>query len=676
MRQSVVFAVHDLTKDPPFTRINLISCRNVLIYFEPEVQHRVIATFHFALKMSGVMFLGPSETTGELSREFEVIDQHWRIYRKLRDIRLPEMNRMVLSAPTATMVPSQRSFGGRREFNDEPMLVAAAVEEILSKYIPPCLMVNEFYDIVHSFGDARRMLVQPAGRPTINLLKMVENDLKTALSAGLHHADRKETAVSYSGVNVRTLDGEKTFKVIVEPFKKSARKLFMITFEEQEKKPQVVDTGEVSNFELDAQANTRISELERDLDYTRESLQATVEELETSNEELQSTNEELVASNEELQSTNEELHSVNEELHTVNAEHQRKIDELTLTNNDLQNFMSSTMIGTVFLDSQLRIRRFTPSITSIFHILERDIGRPIQHIVYSLNNPELLDDINIVLETGEKVQREVNGADGRLFTQRIQAYRNSSGGIEGVILTFDEISDAKEFEQNLNLKEKEFQDFAYAVSHDLQSPLRHLVGSTHQLIQLIGDDLSTEVKTEIDLIQRSSLLMKEMMLALLSYSRIESRGNPFTTISCDEILSLVLEHHAEEIEQKKAVITHNQLPNIEGDRSQIFLLFSHLLSNALKFNDQAVPEVHITAKREGPYWLFCVDDNGIGIENRHLDRIFVMFQRLGVKPEAEGMGQGLALCRRILDRHKGWIWCESTVGKGSSFFFRIPAVQS
>lgn len=450
LRKIVVFAPHDITKDPPFTKIDFLSCRNVLIYFDPEVQKRVIANFHFALRVHGHMFLGSSESVGDYSREFEALDSHWRVFSKIRDVRLPNsVGSLPVSSPISTLVRNRQASvvsipGGGEN------IVGSVFEELLEKYVPPSFLVDSHYDLIHSFGAARTVLVQPKGRPTLEVLKMIEGELKTALTSALHRAKRDNTAVAYKDVNCTVSGLKTTIELIVEPFEKRSQKFFLVTLlpvAASERQTGVV----AERFDFDDQTAKRSQEIERELLYTKESLQSTVEELETSNEELQSTNEELVAANEELQSTNEELHSVNEELYTVNAEHQRKIDELTQLTADMDNLFRSAEVGTIFLDSDLRIRKFTPAASSAFHILEQDIGRPIAHIASNLDNPDFLDHVEATLETGESSEREVHSRDGHCYLKTIRAYRLADGTIDGVVVTFVDVSLLKQAQRQLEL---------------------------------------------------------------------------------------------------------------------------------------------------------------------------------------------------------------------------------
>lgn len=439
LRQMVIFAPHDITKDPPFTRIDLISCRNVLIYLEPVTQRRVISLFHFGMRVGGVMMLGPSESVGDLQREFESVDQHWRIFRKLRDVRLPDASTITHSPTLTSIVRTRKEFPGVAQlatYPDETDVMA----DLIERYAPPSFLVNDHFELVHSFGDASRLLVQPRGRPTLEILKLVSGNLRIAMSAALHRSAREQEKVVLDGIRVPLDDAEHFYRVSVEPYVKRKEALYLVSLEEMQTHASAPEDA-IEVFRADDQASQRIVDLEKELDFTKQSLQTTVEELESSNEEMQSTNEELVASNEELQSTNEELHSVNEELHTVNAEHQRKIAELTQLTADMDNLLRSTDIGTIFLDSELRIRKFTPAIKNAFNIMEQDTGRPIDQFAYNLDNPELLDDAREVAATGKPIEREVQTHDGtRTYLKRILPYRKANGEAEGVVITFTDVA--------------------------------------------------------------------------------------------------------------------------------------------------------------------------------------------------------------------------------------------
>ena len=467
--------------------------------------------------------------------------------------------------------------------------------------------------------------------------------------------------VVYKGVRVRIGDQQESlYQVSAEPYKRGDQSLYLLALEEMER---VVAQDEiVEEFQSNDHSGERIGQLERELNYTRETLQATVEELESSNEELQATNEELIASNEELQSTNEELHSVNEELYTVNTEHKQKIEELTELTSDMDNLLKSTEIGTIFLDRDFNIRMFTPSIAAGFDVLDQDIGRPINHIAYKLDSPQLLADAAEVLHSRTPKEVEVQGRDKKIYLQRIQPYRVEDR-IEGVVLTLTDITQLREAEQarltmqTLAEVSQELPDFAYAVSHDLQAPLRHISQHSEILDNAVTQGNQDKIVKSSRVIRQSSDKLREMIDGLLAYSRINTQGKPMApTPLASPIKEAVLELKTT-IEANQASVEFDQnLPEVLGDPTQLKLLFFHLIENSINFRSEADPIIKISARRtDSEHIEIEVVDNGVGVAERDCDDVFTIFKRLGIKDDVPGAGVGLAICRRIVLRHQGRI---------------------
>ncbi len=452
VRKMVIFAPHNLTKDPPFTKLDLITCRNVLIYLNPPTQRKILTLFHFGLRTGGVLFLGPSESVADLEEEFDIVERHWKIFRKRRDIRL-HPNTGLATMPlseTAILLRSPLVQQGK----GDPHL-AEVYESLLTRYVPSSLLLNEHHELVHSFGNARTYLRIPEGKATTDVLKMLDNPVRIAVSSALHQATKANKPVLYAGVRTKIGEDERLMKVSVVPLpnKRTQGNFYQVCLEVEETAPAA---EAVQAFDVQGESAERISSLERELMHTKEHLQSTIEELETSNEELQSTNEELVASNEELQSTNEELHSVNEELYTVNAEHQRKIEELIQLTSDMDNLLASTDIGTIFLDLDLNIRKFTPALGRLFNLLPHDVGRPLKHISNNLNlgNAALAEMIERMHCEGKVQEREVEGPQRRSFLVRVLPYHAQNGESAGTVLTFVDITAVKAAKQELSVSQR------------------------------------------------------------------------------------------------------------------------------------------------------------------------------------------------------------------------------
>jgi two-component system, chemotaxis family, CheB/CheR fusion protein len=452
LRQLVVFAPHNVMKDAPFTRMHLISCRNLLIYLRPEVQRSVLSLFHFGLASSGVLFLGASETMGTLAQEFTTLNERWKVFRKRRDIRLIEP--LQLTASHAAAAPRPTILDAGRSRRVDPQLLAS-YDRLLDRFMPPSFLVDKDAALLDSFSGAERLLRPKSRRPTGNLLDMLDGDLRTVIAGALGRVARERAPIVCRNVSVEENGGLSDYTVRLElvqqPRADQCHVLVTLEKSADTEAPALsrANDGEVSVAQA---SRERMQSLEGELSYAREVLQSTIEELETSNEELQATNEELVASNEELQSTNEELHSVNEELYTVNAEYQSKIEELQQLNADIRHLLEGTEVGTVFLDGDLRIRRYTERIGRVFRIQDRDLGREIRDFSYTLQRPTLIEEIERALNYGEVTEDEVRDEQGRPHFLRILPYRTGArdqmaDGTQtaarppsGVVLTITDIS--------------------------------------------------------------------------------------------------------------------------------------------------------------------------------------------------------------------------------------------
>lgn len=445
LRRSIVFAPHNVTRDAPFTQMDLVSCRNLLIYLLPAAQKKALSLFHFALRSGGHLFLGPSESTGDVSDEFEVIDKRWRLFRKRRDIRLPLDARATFNIAESLRASDIRV--AQRPLGAEKSLLAT-YDRLLDRKMPPSVLVSEAFEIQHVFGGAEKYLTLRGGRPTTQLPEIIRSDLKPSVVGALQHSVRKQDIVRYTGV--RTSDGEtdECVDITVEPItdNKAGVSSLLIGFRSSTQDFEgsieeiAADSGELSR--------DRVATLESELRFAQENLQATIEEMETANEELQATNEELVASNEELHSTNEELHSVNEELYSVNAEHQHRVEELAVANDDMENLLATTRVGVIFLDRDLCIRRYTPEIARLLHLAPQDIGRSIEGFTHYLQYENLIEILYEVIEKQRERELEVTDRFGNAFLLRSLPYRSGTE-IDGVVLTLIDVRRLKETQTDL-----------------------------------------------------------------------------------------------------------------------------------------------------------------------------------------------------------------------------------
>ncbi len=449
VREMVVFAQHNLIKDPPFTKIELVSCRNLLIYLQPVLQRKAMELMNFSLNPQGILLLGSSETTGDLADLFDTLHQKYKIYAS-KGKRYPAGKSLEFSnVPEVRQIQNRNRFLGAlpaRGYHEERLL-DRLLQALASDYVPLAVVVNEQMEVLHILGEPEGYFRLPSGKMLNDITKIAVQDLAIPLATGLQRVFKVDEELKYAGIRVKWHDESRFVQIRIRrlPGKKGQEALAVV-FIEPVAAPGLELGGGTPIYDVGQEAEQRIHDLEQELQFSRENLQATIEELETSNEELQATNEELLASNEELQSTNEELQSVNEELqsvneelHTVNAENQSKIIELIELNNDLDNLMSNTRIATLFLDENLTIRRFTSEIKRVFKILDTDIGRPVNHFIHNLVDIDPFELIQTVAKTTNGQEREVRTQEGAWFLMRVLPYHVGTEAVSGVVLTFTDI---------------------------------------------------------------------------------------------------------------------------------------------------------------------------------------------------------------------------------------------
>lgn len=450
IREMVVFAPHNLLKDPPFTNIDFISCRNMLIYLQPVLQKKSLDLFSFSLNQEGILLLGSSETIGDATDVYDSIHQKWRFYRAKGKRRLTETHEIHLfSGNSGQLLPQRTARGSGLRISDEERLLTRLLNGLSGTYIPLALVINEHMELLHVLGESDGFLQMPSGRVQNDITRLIIRDLTIPIATGLQKVFKTNEEIAYKNIHVKGRTDTKLINLRIRPLpgKKGYEPLAVILIEPIEVKPSESGTGEI--YDLDREAEQRIHDLEAELQFTRENLQATVEELETSNEELQATNEELLASNEELQSTNEELQSVNEELYTVNAEFQTKFSELSQLNNDLDNLIASTEIATLFLDEELRVRRYTPALTNLYRILDSDIGRSLSDLSHQLVDVDLLALAKQVQIQRSSVYREVFTHDKRWYLLDAHPYSLGRELTRSVVINLVEVSQLKHVQEEL-----------------------------------------------------------------------------------------------------------------------------------------------------------------------------------------------------------------------------------
>jgi len=459
IRSMIVFAKQNIVNDPPFSKLDLVSCRNFLIYVNPDTQQKIFALFNISLNDNGHLFLGSSESLGNMSETFKTIDTKSKIFQKLLSYK-PSIQAALRKSTEFKNYPEilhanfpLKSSKGKNHF------IENLFDQIMVDYLPPSVVVDENYDILHTINDVNSYLSIPSGQITINLLKMLSKENSVFVSSLIRRASNSNDELVIENIESKIIGKQLCIscKKIVDKLNSSF--YYLISFNEKDLSIPAKRPAKSSKLNVEMHYNERIDELEKELQLKSESLQATVEELETSNEELQSSNEELIASNEELQSTNEELQSVNEELYTVNSEHIRKIEELTELTSDVENLLKNTKIGTLYLDQQLIIRKVNDVASQLTNIISTDVGRPLQHL--SLNNfdVDLLTEIESVYSQLQSFEKEIQDKKGLWYLMSIIPYRTVDNAVEGIIVTFVNITKLKHEEELKLAIEKRYRSY-------------------------------------------------------------------------------------------------------------------------------------------------------------------------------------------------------------------------
>jgi two-component system CheB/CheR fusion protein len=486
IRELLVLSEQDLIRDPPFSKLDLISCRNLLIYMGAELQKKLIPLFHYALNPGGALFMGTSETVGEFLDLFAPLDHKWKLYERKGEAQgahRPALGRFI--PPLTADGAAPRQVKGERSEVRKIHLRELAEQALIHEYTPASVVVNERGDILYIHGRTGKYLEPAPGDAGMNITRMAREGLRRELVTALRKAAAGRETTRYPSLQVKNNGDFINVHLTVRPLaagpfdpatgsgqvgdkgrpEATAAGLFLVSFEDapaaKVRSGKAGGTG-VGAGDHPADSDARVAALEQELRTKEEYLQSTIEEMETSNEELKSANEELQSVNEELQSTNEELEtskeelqSVNEELGTVNSELQQNVTELSRTNNDMNNLLAGTGVGTVFVDHQMRIRRFTPTATQLINLIQTDMGRPVGHIVSNLVGYEsLLMDTQTVLDTLIPKELEVQTKAGDWYLLRIRPYRTLENVIEGAVLTFFDVTEMKKAREALREVDK------------------------------------------------------------------------------------------------------------------------------------------------------------------------------------------------------------------------------
>jgi two-component system CheB/CheR fusion protein len=693
LRDLCIFTQHDVIEDPPFSRMDLVSCRNLLIYLEPTLQKRLVELFHYALRPGGYLLLGKAETIDAREQElFETVEKTDRLFRRREVDR-----RLAILPPGRRPLPLEQAPTTRRRDPEVRSAADRSRKIVLEEYAPPSVVVDARGEIRYLWGSRLSIFLPPrAGAPVTNLMHLAHRELRVELSAALHNAARQSKSVTYKGVLLEVEGVQHRLNIVVRPLPPTAQdadELFLVVFEELQAAPLAHGTP------LDAPTAERHQQLQHDLETTQERLQVTIDELEnaneslrTTNEQLQSMNEEMHSSNEELQTSQEELQSVNEELNTLNVELSRKVDELELLYGDLQNLFQSTQIATIFLDPQGRIARFTPAATTIFHLTNADTGRPLSDFAARFDAEDVPQEVERVRETLVPVERIVGLADAtRWFLMRMHPYRTPSNVIAGVVVSFIDITKLKEAEaalrqaveereraeQALRDADRRKDEFLAVLSHELRNPLAPIRSSLHVLEHAPPDAPAASQAHRI--IARQVGHLARLVDDLLDVTRVSSGKLQIERRPLDlrDLAQRTAEDHRR-LFSARGVSLDVALPAgpvwIEGDATRLAQVIGNLLQNSAKFTSRG-DSARLSLEADEGSAVLRVRDTGIGIDPAVLPRLFQPFAQADttLNRRLGGLGLGLALVKGLVERHGGTIavWSGGK-GAGTELTVRLP----
>lgn len=693
VRELCVFSHQNLLKDPPFSRLDLISCQNVLIYLETHPQARILQAFHFALKPNGFLFLGKSESLGSASELFTPLDKKIKIYSR-RATESPQLDFTVHT--TGKALPTERQVIQQKVEGDFEKDIGKL---ILSRYVPPCILVNQSLTIVQFFGVMAPYLEPVTGKASLNVLKMIREDLVVHLGSLLQKARKTENVVRKEGIRIHINNTAKDIAIEIVPRKQPAGDtLFLVVFKAHLSPVQPLRGNGKKLGGRTGSRERAIVKLEEQLDESRALIRASNEEYETTYEELQSYNEEILSSNEELQSVNEELETSKEEL-------QSAIEELTTTNEELrkrniaykqsqhyaQAIVETVQSPLLVLTANLQVRMANKAFYQTFRLTRENTE---DHFIYELGGnaweiPPLRENLNELLKTNSNFRdfelKHFFPALGELVLD-VNAYRllkSDDSNETLILLAFNNLSDLLKANKDLRKANEQLAEFAFVASHDLQEPLRKIQAFSSNLLRPEAN-LNDYAKNYSQKINASSSRMAKLVKDLLSFSVLSLGDKKLFIVDLNETLKHVIEDLEAVIESKQAVINTSHLPSIHGVPVQMSQLFHNLISNALKFSKEN-PIIDVTAEdvaeesiskyeldKARRYVAIVVSDNGIGFDEKYVSKIFVLFQRLHTIKGIDGSGVGLAICRKIVEDHRGVILANGKENEGATFTVILP----
>jgi two-component system CheB/CheR fusion protein len=680
LRSTVVFTAHDVLADPPFARLDFVSCRNLLIYLLPEAQAKVISVVHFALREGGLLLVGDAETVGVADGRFVAISKPQRIYRRVGGAR-----------PGDFRLSSNAGDGSR--LRARPGTVSASSRQIelaelcrrmvLEAYGPAAVLINRKLECLYYHGPVDRYLKVVSGRPVNDVIAMAREGVRAKLRSAVQRALHENTRVVISGGFAKGEAGGPPFSIVVTPAPREREELLLVCFVD-ELGARVVGGGSIAPADV-----PRVVELERELEATRNELQNTIRNLEFSSEEQMAVNEEALSVNEEYQSTNEELlaskeelQSLNEELTALNSQLQETLERQRTTADDLQNVLYSTKVATIFLDARFKIRFFTPATRALFNVIPSDVGRPLTDLKSLAADDALLDDAETVFKSQKPLEREIQGQSDQWFVRRIMPYRASDDKTEGVVITYEDVTERRRTAEALSAAKRQAElaslaksRFLAAASHDLRQPLQTLALLQGLLAKKVVGEKAQKLIGGID---EALGAMTGMLNTLLDINQIEVGAvKPETVdVPMNELfdgLREELTYHAQ-----AAGLALRMVPcalSVRSDRRLLEQMLRNLISNALKYTQRG--RVLVGCRRRQGTLRIEIWDTGIGIPQSELKAIFEEYHQVdnAARQRSQGLGLGLSIVKSLGELLGHPIRVRSLRGKGSVFSIEVPLTR-
>ena len=701
IRQMIIFAQHNVFQDPPFGRLDLISCRNLLIYFQSVLQRNLFAIFHMALNDRGFLFLGRSESVFDYDDVFRVRNSNEKIFIHNAGGKAPLHDRITYSMQNFENTLQPVPMRVEDEEDDAAERAGGLETSVLETLMPMTVLVNEKNELYRTYGESAEFLSIPKGTVSLDIFTLLRTDLRIAVSTALRESRKLREKVIFDNVPVQIGDTPENLTLVAQPiFDRNGDNsgYTAVSFLRGHRKLE----GDIRQYQVDTAAAQRISNLERDLKVSQDSLKQTVSELESVNAELQAANEELLTANEELQSSNEELQSVNEELYTVNSEYQSKVTELAGLNDDMANFLSTTLVGILMVDRNLNIRKFTEYIATEFHVAEQDVGRSLRYIAFNFSTIDLIGLCRDVLKSMTAIERNCASVTGRTYLIRIAPYQvyerkeNADGGsvtveesertgkLQGLVITF--VDTTKQVEDQQQIEEmakalrqamksgREKEAFLSNMSHDMRTPMTAICGLTD--LSLNEKNVPETIRDNLEKIRTSSRYLMDIIEEILETSRINAGKvvSISNTVKEDQVLdnlnAIIQERARESGITFESRISGCLEKYVLMDTEHVERILLNLLSNAVKFTPEGgkvIFDTIVTYSEDEARHTYVIRDTGRGMSEDFQQRMFMAFEQENGDQIREGTGLGLYICRNLVELLGGSISCESTVGKGTAF---------